>query len=277
MFIIRVVLALSRNMFIALDPISAMHLGLSNDPKVLHRAELLSHYILKQVPNTLLTRQPSQREYRHSFEFEVPAATTEVVGEGGSGAEVFNSHKQSTSLQEITKSASTSESNHPPMREQTTGSFLAHGHTTYRDEGIQPDIFLSNTMEAEDTKQAVVDNEVRPFHPMKEGEDDGLQHHYSSQAKHSTNNSLKSDPTTQPIHQHHHSSHELAHKLQHAAALVIHPAVSQSNTSTTSGKPTTAADNARHLSLESNLQKLFIDSLSITSLWIICKRCKRSL
>lgn len=41
-------------MFLALDPISAMHMGLSNDPQEQYRAELMSHYILRKVPNTLI-------------------------------------------------------------------------------------------------------------------------------------------------------------------------------------------------------------------------------
>lgn len=44
-------------MFISLDPISAMHLGLSNDPLVMRRAELMAQYILRQVPNHLLDEQ----------------------------------------------------------------------------------------------------------------------------------------------------------------------------------------------------------------------------
>lgn len=44
-------------MFISLDPISAMHLGLSNDPLVMRRAELMAQYILRQVPNHLLDDQ----------------------------------------------------------------------------------------------------------------------------------------------------------------------------------------------------------------------------
>lgn len=50
-------LALTRDMFISLDPISAMHLGLSNDPLVMRRAELMAQYILRQVPNHLLNEQ----------------------------------------------------------------------------------------------------------------------------------------------------------------------------------------------------------------------------
>lgn len=37
-----------------------MYLGLSNDPVVEHRAELLSRDILKQVPNQLLDHRVSQ-------------------------------------------------------------------------------------------------------------------------------------------------------------------------------------------------------------------------
>lgn len=50
----RAVTHLSRQIFLALDPISAMHMGLSNDPEEQYRAELLSHFILRKIPNTLL-------------------------------------------------------------------------------------------------------------------------------------------------------------------------------------------------------------------------------
>ncbi len=45
---------LARKVFLSLDPISAMHLGLSNDKDQQYRAELLSHFILRKVPNTLI-------------------------------------------------------------------------------------------------------------------------------------------------------------------------------------------------------------------------------
>ncbi|RYH19504.1 hypothetical protein EON65_26020 [archaeon] len=41
-------------MFLSLDPISAMHLGLTNDPNDVYRAELMSRYILNRVPNNIL-------------------------------------------------------------------------------------------------------------------------------------------------------------------------------------------------------------------------------
>jgi hypothetical protein len=61
------VILLSRDAFIQLDPISAMHLGLTNDPLVEHRAELLSRYILKKVPNHLLDER-ERKERRVSQE-----------------------------------------------------------------------------------------------------------------------------------------------------------------------------------------------------------------
>eukprot|EP01031_Cornospumella_fuschlensis_P030559 gene30559-36932_t len=48
------VVKLSQEMFLALDPISAMHLGLTNDPNDIYRAELMSRYILGKVPNNIL-------------------------------------------------------------------------------------------------------------------------------------------------------------------------------------------------------------------------------
>eukprot|EP01032_Pedospumella_encystans_P015700 gene15700-17943_t len=44
---------LSRQIFLALDPISSMHMGLSNDPEEHYRAELMSHFILRKIPNTI--------------------------------------------------------------------------------------------------------------------------------------------------------------------------------------------------------------------------------
>jgi hypothetical protein len=46
---------MGREVFLALDPISSMHLGLTNDPEDHNRAELLSHFILRKIPNTLIT------------------------------------------------------------------------------------------------------------------------------------------------------------------------------------------------------------------------------
>lgn len=44
---------LSRQIFLALDPISSMHMGLSNDPEEHYRAELMSHFILRKIPNNI--------------------------------------------------------------------------------------------------------------------------------------------------------------------------------------------------------------------------------
>lgn len=44
----------SQQSFLALDPISSMHLGLTNSPEDIYRAELISRYIIKKVPNKLL-------------------------------------------------------------------------------------------------------------------------------------------------------------------------------------------------------------------------------
>jgi len=45
---------LAKAIFIALDPISSMHMGLTNDPEVQFRAELLSHFMLRKIPNTIV-------------------------------------------------------------------------------------------------------------------------------------------------------------------------------------------------------------------------------
>lgn len=59
-------MALTRDMYINLDPISALHLGLTNDIKVVHRAELISQYLLKHIPNHLL--DDKTREMRASVD-----------------------------------------------------------------------------------------------------------------------------------------------------------------------------------------------------------------
>jgi arylsulfatase A-like enzyme len=50
----RAVSHLSRQIFLALDPISAMHMGLTNNPDEQYRAELLSHFILRKIPNSIV-------------------------------------------------------------------------------------------------------------------------------------------------------------------------------------------------------------------------------
>jgi hypothetical protein len=49
-------------MFLSFDPITAMHLGLSSDPNDIYRAEMMSHYILNKIPNTILTRPDPDAE-----------------------------------------------------------------------------------------------------------------------------------------------------------------------------------------------------------------------
>jgi len=44
----------AKEIFIALDPISSMHMGLTNDPDVQFRAELLSHFMLRKIPNSIV-------------------------------------------------------------------------------------------------------------------------------------------------------------------------------------------------------------------------------
>lgn len=45
---------LAQQMFISIDPISSMHLGIIGNPEDAQRAEYMSRYILKKVPNNLL-------------------------------------------------------------------------------------------------------------------------------------------------------------------------------------------------------------------------------
>lgn len=57
-----VVVIIARSAFIALDPISAIHLGLTNDTDVIHRAQLLSEYISHKVSIRSLDRAASYPE-----------------------------------------------------------------------------------------------------------------------------------------------------------------------------------------------------------------------
>jgi hypothetical protein len=65
----------SRQIFLSLDPISSMHMGLTNDPDDQYRAELLSHFILRKIPNSIVddpeaedvfTRRYESQKYEHS-------------------------------------------------------------------------------------------------------------------------------------------------------------------------------------------------------------------
>jgi hypothetical protein len=66
---------LSRQIFLALDPISSMHMGLTNDPDDQYRAELLSHFILRKIPNSIVDdpevedvflRRHESQKYEHA-------------------------------------------------------------------------------------------------------------------------------------------------------------------------------------------------------------------
>jgi hypothetical protein len=59
---------LARKVFLSLDPISAMHLGLSNDKDQQYRAELLSHFILRKVPNTLIQDESGKEFFERKRE-----------------------------------------------------------------------------------------------------------------------------------------------------------------------------------------------------------------
>jgi hypothetical protein len=62
------VVYLARKVFLSLDPISAMHLGLSNDKDQQYRAELLSHFILRKVPNTLIQDESGKEFFERKRE-----------------------------------------------------------------------------------------------------------------------------------------------------------------------------------------------------------------
>jgi hypothetical protein len=48
--------------FLSLDPISSMHMGLSNNPDEHNRAELLCNFLLRKIPNTLIIDEKTGRE-----------------------------------------------------------------------------------------------------------------------------------------------------------------------------------------------------------------------
>lgn len=99
-------LALTRDMFISLDPISAMHLGLSNCPLVMRRAELMAQYILRQVPNHLLDEARDEnrasldlsahrhiRDHLQRLQSELSTDPLENSLSHPRGPQVFNSDK----------------------------------------------------------------------------------------------------------------------------------------------------------------------------------------
>jgi hypothetical protein len=61
---------LARKVFLSLDPISSMHLGLSNNKDQQYRAELLSHFILRKVPNTLIQDEDGKEFFERKRESE---------------------------------------------------------------------------------------------------------------------------------------------------------------------------------------------------------------
>jgi hypothetical protein len=61
-----IVIFLSRECFLALDPISAKHLGLSNSQNSLDRAEKLSKYLLYKIPNNILKRKVEEDTHGYS-------------------------------------------------------------------------------------------------------------------------------------------------------------------------------------------------------------------
>jgi hypothetical protein len=64
----RFVVYLARKVFLSLDPISSMHLGLSNNKDQQYRAELLSHFILRKVPNTLIQDEDGKEFFERKRE-----------------------------------------------------------------------------------------------------------------------------------------------------------------------------------------------------------------
>jgi hypothetical protein len=87
---------LSRQIFLALDPISAMHMGLTNDPDEQYRAELLSHFILRKIPNSIVDdAQPTEAEEiftqkRESQKYE--QTKSKRVAAAAQEAEMSSSH-----------------------------------------------------------------------------------------------------------------------------------------------------------------------------------------
>jgi hypothetical protein len=189
-------------MFIALDPITALHLGLSNDPKVMFRAELLANYILKKVPNHILNED--QKERRHSSDME--ELEIQALIEGIPFDEIHQQQQQqqqqqpfvppnySSRVDEIPhvllmESKQENDSSRPPLLPlSSSSSSIANG---------------SKVMPFDDSKKKII---VQDFEA--EQEQGGTQEHSSHR----------------PLHNH----QDIAHKFQHAAAKLTpsnHPSI----------------------------------------------------
>jgi hypothetical protein len=105
---------LSKEMFLSFDPITSMHLGLSSDPNDIYRAEMMSHYILNKIPNTILTRPddvaaPTKSnsvvftEFPHTVE-ELQAQQPHETGSGIVTALIKKSEKAAEALKNSHKS-----------------------------------------------------------------------------------------------------------------------------------------------------------------------------
>jgi hypothetical protein len=78
---------LGREVFLSLDPISAMHMGLSNDPQEHHRAETLTHYLLRKIPNSLMSSADGREAFGEQKE-SVKLRTTRRIAAMGAAPPV---------------------------------------------------------------------------------------------------------------------------------------------------------------------------------------------
>jgi hypothetical protein len=82
---------LGREVFLALDPISAMHMGLSNDPQDHSRAESLSHYLLRKISNTLMSVAGGREVFGEKQESAKLQQTRRIIALGSSAPHTLNS------------------------------------------------------------------------------------------------------------------------------------------------------------------------------------------
>lgn len=166
-------------MFICLDPISAIHLGLTNDKKVYHRAELMSQFILKQIPNNLLSAK-KVAERRASVEcdkeaaFELENSGTVVLTTSEHGKTPIHSKKASDKVflhqdshEEKEKSGAARQALAHKLQQAASkvthkqGSHHSEGHTKYTmtsvDEGNEQKLDAYGLMDVNE------DNEVHAF------------------------------------------------------------------------------------------------------------------
>lgn len=103
-----VVVWLTRVTFCTIDPISAMHMNLTNDSKVIRRAELISQYIMSSIPNHILD-ESEFHERRKSVEVTVNNYSKKGEADLGTTADTIGAATTSASLSNSTnKHASSS-------------------------------------------------------------------------------------------------------------------------------------------------------------------------